>query len=341
MTPRTRPFRIEYADVVASAIADTHGVRRARASPPASPAESVVIDPAHDFGKNTVQSLEVTRRLDELVATGWPVLVSLSNKDFVGETLDLGGGGAAVGTLAVDRGLCARGCADLPRARGDRDPAGRRHGAVDRRACVRPPGRSGGWREPARARRRRRPVDARAAPGVRRARGPGRRPAGRVPGGRRLAGRAQPDARRRRRRAAAARQRGPRRHPPGVGGRSRGTCSLEADFHGSHRSARVGGRARRRQRVGHAHREGARPPRRAGASPSTRRSARALREGDPRELSATWTRCWARSCGAHDVPAWQPAGRARSTEPVARCRWTTTDDPYGVQYWVVRWSCGS
>ena len=31
----------------------------------------------------------MTRRLDELVATGWPVLVSLSNKDFVGETLDV------------------------------------------------------------------------------------------------------------------------------------------------------------------------------------------------------------------------------------------------------------
>ena len=50
--------------------------------------ESIVIDPAHDFGKNTFHSLEVTRRLGEMVATGWPVLVSLSNKDFVGETLD-------------------------------------------------------------------------------------------------------------------------------------------------------------------------------------------------------------------------------------------------------------
>src|SRR3712207_7564477 len=35
-------------------------------------------------------SLEVTRRLDELVATGWPVLVALSRKDFIGEALDLG-----------------------------------------------------------------------------------------------------------------------------------------------------------------------------------------------------------------------------------------------------------
>ena len=49
----------------------------------------MLIDPGHDFGKNTRHSLEATRRLDELVATGWPVLMALSNKDFVGETLDV------------------------------------------------------------------------------------------------------------------------------------------------------------------------------------------------------------------------------------------------------------
>ena len=35
------------------------------------------------------------------MATGWPVLVALSNKDFVGETLDLPRGRAAGGTLAA------------------------------------------------------------------------------------------------------------------------------------------------------------------------------------------------------------------------------------------------
>ena len=65
-----------------------------------------MIDPAHDFGKNTVQSLEVTRRLGELVDTGWPVLVSLSNKDFVGETLDLAVGERLIGTLA-STAVCA------------------------------------------------------------------------------------------------------------------------------------------------------------------------------------------------------------------------------------------
>ena len=32
----------------------------------------------------------MTRRLDEVVATGWPVLVAVSNKKFLGETLDVG-----------------------------------------------------------------------------------------------------------------------------------------------------------------------------------------------------------------------------------------------------------
>ena len=98
--PRTRPFRVEYDDVVAAAIADTTAyAERALAAGVAR--ESIVIDPAHDFGKNTFHSLELTRRLEEMTATGWPVLVSLSNKDFVGEALDLPVGERLVGTLAA------------------------------------------------------------------------------------------------------------------------------------------------------------------------------------------------------------------------------------------------
>ncbi|GAA4673167.1 dihydropteroate synthase [Nocardioides nanhaiensis] len=104
-TPRTRPYRVEYDDVVRSAIEDTVGyAERALAAGVAR--ESLVIDPAHDFGKNTFHSLEVTRRLGEMVATGWPVLVSLSNKDFVGETLDRPVGERLTGTLAATA-ICA------------------------------------------------------------------------------------------------------------------------------------------------------------------------------------------------------------------------------------------
>ncbi|MGL5862598.1 MAG: dihydropteroate synthase [Phycicoccus sp.] len=97
---RTRPHRVEYDDVRADIVASvTTQAERAVAMGVAR--DRVVVDPAHDFGKNTWHSLEATRRLSELVATGWPVLVSLSNKDFVGESLDLPVGERLTGTLAA------------------------------------------------------------------------------------------------------------------------------------------------------------------------------------------------------------------------------------------------
>ena len=110
LPPRTRPFRVAYPDVVEDVLTGTFALA-ARAVQVGVEEERILIDPAHDFGKNTWHSLEITRRLGELVATGWPVLVSLSNKDFVGETLDvvvderLAG---TLGTTAVSAWLGAR-----------------------------------------------------------------------------------------------------------------------------------------------------------------------------------------------------------------------------------------
>ena len=98
--PRTRPHRVTYDDVMADILRVTVGLAE-RAVSLGVPRESVLIDPGHDFGKNTRHSLEATRRLGEMVETGWPVLVSLSNKDFVGETLDLPVGERLAGTLAT------------------------------------------------------------------------------------------------------------------------------------------------------------------------------------------------------------------------------------------------
>lgn len=100
VTPRTRPFRMEYDDVVAD-ILESVVAQAERAVALGVERERILIDPAHDFGKNTWHSLEATRRLGELVATGWPVLVSLSNKDFVGESLDRPVGERLIGTLAT------------------------------------------------------------------------------------------------------------------------------------------------------------------------------------------------------------------------------------------------
>jgi dihydropteroate synthase len=71
--------------------------------------DQVVIDPGHDLNKTTVHSLELTRRLSEITAIGLPTLVALSNKDFVGETLDRErhdrlAGSLAAATLCVAQG---------------------------------------------------------------------------------------------------------------------------------------------------------------------------------------------------------------------------------------------
>lgn len=87
--PRTRPFRPVYLPDVTSAVVDACGRLAEQARADGVPADRIIVDPGHDFGKNTAQSLEITRRLGELAALGYPVLVALSNKDFLGETLDL------------------------------------------------------------------------------------------------------------------------------------------------------------------------------------------------------------------------------------------------------------
>jgi dihydropteroate synthase len=98
--PRTRPHRVGYADVMADIVSRTTAEAERAVTLGVSRA-SVLVDPGHDFGKNTWHSLEATRRIPELVATGWPVLASLSNKDFVGETLDRPVGERLTGTLAT------------------------------------------------------------------------------------------------------------------------------------------------------------------------------------------------------------------------------------------------
>jgi len=99
-TPRTRPHRVEYQDVV-GAVVDFLTEEAARAEAAGVSPDRILIDPGHDFRKNTRQSLTLTRELGRLTATGRPVLVSLSHKDFIGETLDVPVGQRLAGTLAA------------------------------------------------------------------------------------------------------------------------------------------------------------------------------------------------------------------------------------------------
>ena len=112
--PRTRPFRVNYGvsergvvdDVIAEVTAAAEravalGVRR----------DGILVDPTHDFGKNTYHGLSLLRHVEDLVKTGWPVLMALSNKDFVGETLGVDLNERLEGTLAATALAAANGAA--------------------------------------------------------------------------------------------------------------------------------------------------------------------------------------------------------------------------------------
>ena len=82
-------------------VVDTLAAAAGRAVAAGVDPRAVLIDPTHDFGKNTAHSLHLTRRTAVLTGLGHPVLMALSRKDFIGEALDLGIEERLEGTLAA------------------------------------------------------------------------------------------------------------------------------------------------------------------------------------------------------------------------------------------------
>jgi dihydropteroate synthase len=97
---RGRPRHPRYEDVVTDVLMTWDELARTAQEAGVS-ADRIICDPGLDFGKTTFHSLEVMRRLDELVAQGRPVLVAPSRKDVVGETLGLEPSQRLEGTLAL------------------------------------------------------------------------------------------------------------------------------------------------------------------------------------------------------------------------------------------------
>jgi len=79
--PRTMQDEPRYDDVVAE-VQDFLVGRAERAADLG--VSEVWIDPGIGFGKDTAHNLELLARIDELVATGWPVVVGVSRKRFLG-----------------------------------------------------------------------------------------------------------------------------------------------------------------------------------------------------------------------------------------------------------------
>lgn len=90
--PRTRPHRVCYGtkpDGVVDDVVEALSRSAARAVSAGVDPASVLVDPTHDFGKNTWHGIALLRHTERLVELGFPVLMALSRKDFVGESLDL------------------------------------------------------------------------------------------------------------------------------------------------------------------------------------------------------------------------------------------------------------
>lgn len=98
--PRTAHPHPAYADVAGEVAAFLRS-RVDRAVALGVPAERIIVDPGHDLNKSTVQSLELTRRLDEVTRLGFPTLAAISNKDFIGESLGREKPGRLAGSLAA------------------------------------------------------------------------------------------------------------------------------------------------------------------------------------------------------------------------------------------------
>jgi dihydropteroate synthase len=97
--PRTPVPRPSYDDVVGE-VADFLRRRVELAMSRGVAPSQIFVDPGHDLNKNTYHSLEITRRLTEIAALGFPTLVATSNKYFIAETLNLSRTEISAGTLA-------------------------------------------------------------------------------------------------------------------------------------------------------------------------------------------------------------------------------------------------
>lgn len=107
--PETMQRRPRYGDVVAEVTAFLE--RRAAAARAAGiPAEAIVLDPGIGFGKTLAHNVSLLAKLDLVTRLGYPILVGVSRKGFIGALLDGAGpserlhGTAAAVALAVAGG---------------------------------------------------------------------------------------------------------------------------------------------------------------------------------------------------------------------------------------------
>jgi dihydropteroate synthase len=107
--PATMQRRPRYRDVVRD-VTDFLTRRAAAAREAGVAADAIVLDPGIGFGKTLAHNLELLAKLDVVANLGYPILVGVSRKGFIGALLDGAGpadrlhGTAAAVALAVAHG---------------------------------------------------------------------------------------------------------------------------------------------------------------------------------------------------------------------------------------------
>jgi dihydropteroate synthase len=89
LAPRVPDPEPDYPEGVVVAVRDRLVELGRRAEQAGIPKERVLVDAGLDLGKTWQQSLELLRASDRLAALGYPLLLSASNKTFLGKLLDL------------------------------------------------------------------------------------------------------------------------------------------------------------------------------------------------------------------------------------------------------------
>lgn len=99
-TPRTMQDDVHYDDIAAEVA--THLAERAAVARAAGiPAARIVLDPGIGFAKDVMGNLRLLRHLDRLLALGYPVLVGVSRKAFLGVLTGRPVGEREAATVAV------------------------------------------------------------------------------------------------------------------------------------------------------------------------------------------------------------------------------------------------
>lgn len=109
LAPRVADPDPTYADIVTTVVAFLR-TRAARALRAGIPADRIVVDAGLDLGKTAVQSRTLLRASATLAAIGHPLLLSASNKTFLGVLLDLEIGDRRAASLAAVALGVSRGC---------------------------------------------------------------------------------------------------------------------------------------------------------------------------------------------------------------------------------------